>query len=46
MPILLGAGGRAKRELGTAARKQIEEFLGRPVYLEITVQVECCSKAG
>lgn len=39
MPILLGAGGRAKRELGTAARKQIEEFLGRPVYLEITVQV-------
>ncbi|KAF6263061.1 prokaryotic type K homology domain-containing protein [Scenedesmus sp. NREL 46B-D3] len=38
-PILLGAGGRAIKKLGTAARQQIEEFLGRPVYLELSVQV-------
>jgi hypothetical protein len=38
-PILLGAGGRAIKKLSMAARAQIEEFLGRPVYLEITVQV-------
>jgi GTP-binding protein Era len=38
-PILLGAGGRAINKLGRAARQQIEEFLGRPVYLELSVQV-------
>jgi hypothetical protein len=38
-PIVLGAGGRAIKKLAIAARQQIEEFLGRPVYLELTVQV-------
>ncbi|MFO7768695.1 MAG: GTPase Era [bacterium] len=38
--ILLGKGGRAIREVGTRARKEIEEFLGRPVYLELWVKVK------
>eukprot|EP00878_Enallax_costatus_P011613 GHUV01012122.1.p1 GENE.GHUV01012122.1~~GHUV01012122.1.p1 ORF type:complete len:248 (+),score=59.45 GHUV01012122.1:23-745(+) len=38
-PILLGKGGNKIKELGTAARKEIEEFLGRPVYLELSVKV-------
>lgn len=37
--ILLGAGGAALKRLGAAARRDAEEFLGRPVYLEISVQV-------
>jgi len=38
--ILIGSGGRALKKLGTAARRAIEEFLGRPVYLELFVRVE------
>lgn len=38
-PILLGKGGSKIRQLGTAAREEIEEFLGRPVYLELSVKV-------
>eukprot|EP00775_Hariotina_reticulata_P004932 gene4932-5174_t len=38
-PILLGKGGAAVKKLGAAARSEIEEFLGRKVYLEISVQV-------
>lgn len=38
-PIVLGAGGKAIKKLGSAARQQIEEFLGRKVYLELSVQV-------
>lgn len=43
-PIVLGSGGRAVKALGQAARSAIEEFLGRPVYLELSVQVgePCC----
>jgi GTP-binding protein Era len=37
--ILLGAGGAALKKLGSEARRDIEEFLGRPVFLEISVQV-------
>ncbi len=37
--ILIGAGGRAIKRLGEVARKQIEGFLGRPVYLELWVKV-------
>lgn len=37
--ILIGKGGRALKRLGTAARKDIEEFLGRPFYLELHVKV-------
>jgi GTP-binding protein Era len=36
--ILLGAGGRAVRELGQASRAKIEHFLGRPVYLDLWVK--------
>ena len=37
--ILIGAGGRALKAVGVAARKDIEAFLGRPVYLKLFVQV-------
>ncbi len=36
--ILVGAGGRAIRELGQASRAKIEHFLGRPVYLDLWVK--------
>ncbi|WP_412917784.1 GTPase Era [Meiothermus sp.] len=38
-PILIGAGGRMLREIGAAARKQLEIFLGRKVYLDLQVRV-------
>ncbi len=34
-----GTGGAALKRLGSEARKEIETFLGRPVFLEISVQV-------
>ena len=37
--IIVGAGGAALKKLGQAARKEIEELLGRPVYLEIFVKI-------
>lgn len=37
--ILIGHGGKAIRELGEKARDSIEEFLGRPVYLDLRVKV-------
>ena len=37
--ILLGEGGKKIKELGTAARKEIEAFLGRKVFLELFVKV-------
>lgn len=36
--ILIGAGGRAIRELGQAARSKIEHFLGSRVYLDLWVK--------
>ena len=38
-PILIGAGGRMLREIGAAARKQLEVFLARKVYLDLQVKV-------
>jgi GTP-binding protein Era len=38
-PIILGRGGAAIKKLGSASRQQIEDFLGRKVFLELTVQV-------
>lgn len=38
--IILGKGGRAIKQLGTDARKDIEEFIGQKVYLELTVKVD------
>jgi GTPase len=37
--ILLGEGGKMIRQLGTEARKDIEEFIGRKVFLELFVRV-------
>ncbi len=38
-PILIGAGGRKLREIGAAARKQLEVFLAYKVYLDLQVKV-------
>lgn len=38
--IILGREGRALRTLGTGARKAIEKFLGRKVFLRFTVKVD------
>lgn len=37
--ILIGKGGAAIRELGTAARRKVEEFVGGRVYLDLWVKV-------
>jgi GTP-binding protein Era len=37
--ILIGAGGRALKRVGEEARRDIEAFLGRPVFLELQVRV-------
>lgn len=37
--IVIGSGGTMIKKLGEKARKKIEEFLGRPVYLESHVKV-------
>ncbi|MCL6465698.1 MAG: GTPase Era [candidate division WOR-3 bacterium] len=37
--ILIGEGGRALKKVGEIARESIEQFLGRPVYLELWVKV-------
>jgi GTP-binding protein Era len=37
--IILGHEGRAIKKLGTDARKSIEEFLGRHIFLELHVKV-------
>lgn len=37
--IVLGEGGKMIKELGTLARKDIEEFIGRKVFLELFVKV-------
>jgi GTPase len=37
--ILIGAGGAMIRQIGTAARSEIERFLGSRVFLDLTVKV-------
>jgi GTP-binding protein Era len=37
--ILLGEGGKMIRQLGTDARKEIEQFIGSKVFLELYVKV-------
>jgi GTPase len=37
--ILIGAGGRMIREIGTAARRELERELGRRVHLDLSVRV-------
>jgi hypothetical protein len=36
--IVVGSGGKKLRRLGAEARREIEGFLGRPVYLDLTVR--------
>jgi GTP-binding protein Era len=36
----VGAGGRKIKEIGTAARIDLEEFLERPVFLKLHVRHE------
>lgn len=38
-PIVIGSDGRMLKEIGAAARKQLEVFLGKKVYLELQVKV-------
>ena len=38
--ILLGAGGAAIKALAVAAREEIEEFVGKPVFLQLSVKVQ------
>ena len=38
--ILLGEGGKMIKQLGTESRKEIEEFLGQKVFLELFVKVK------
>lgn len=38
--IVIGAGGKMLKSIGSAARKQIEEMGGRQVFLELRVKVE------
>jgi len=37
--IIIGSGGTMIKKIGERARKKIEEFLGRPVYLELHAKV-------
>jgi GTP-binding protein Era len=37
--IIIGSGGRALKRVGSQARREIEAFTGRPVYLEMRVKV-------
>jgi GTPase len=37
--ILIGKGGRMVREIGTAARKELERELGARVFLDLQVKV-------
>jgi GTP-binding protein Era len=37
--ILIGKGGRMVREIGTAARRELERELGAPVFLDLKVRV-------
>ena len=38
--IVIGAGGSMLKRVGTEARKQIEEMLGKKVFLETFVKVQ------
>lgn len=38
--IILGKGGKAIKQLGTDARKDIEKFLDKKVFLELSVKVD------
>ena len=37
--MVIGAGGKKIKEIGTASRKEIEELIGERVFLELRVKV-------
>ncbi|MBM3331249.1 GTPase Era [candidate division WOR-3 bacterium] len=37
--IVIGSGGKALKRVGSRSRREIEAFIGRPVYLELRVKV-------
>jgi GTPase len=39
-PIVIGKGGQKLKEVGTAARKDLESFFGRKIFLELHVKVK------
>jgi len=39
-PIVIGKGGAMLKKIGTSARKDLERFFGRKVFLELVVRVE------
>ena len=44
--IIIGRGGSALRRLGTDARRDIERFVGRKVFLDLRVKVDTGMAAG
>ena len=38
--IVIGAGGKMLKQIGTRARREIETMVGRKVFLELRVKVE------
>ena len=38
--IIIGKGGKALKRVGTQARKEIESFFGKPVFLQLFVKVD------
>ncbi|HOM57487.1 MAG TPA: KH domain-containing protein, partial [Candidatus Latescibacteria bacterium] len=38
--IMIGRKGQQLKQIGQLSRKKIEDFLGRPVYLELFVKVK------
>ena len=38
--IIIGKGGKALKRVGTQARKEIEAFFGKPVFLQLFVKVD------
>ena len=38
--IVIGAGGKRIRSIGTKARRDIEKLLGKHIYLELFVKIE------
>jgi GTP-binding protein Era len=39
-PIVIGKGGSMIKQIGTAARSELQRFFGRPVYLDLHVKVK------
>ena len=38
--ILIGKGGQKLKEIGTAARLELEHFLGKKIFLELFVKIK------